>query len=64
MPIIPKVPTPTFADIDNAVGNFNSVQGVTIVGAFHKLFTRIPATTLTIVEVEQVFNNQEAIIAP
>lgn len=57
MPIIPQSTAPIFGADD-----FNSTQGVTIVGAFHKLFTRLPSTTLTQAEVEQVFNNDEATI--
>jgi len=57
MPIIPKVPTPEFGSED-----FNSIQGVTITGAFAKVFARLPATTLSKLECEQIFNNQEASI--
>jgi len=57
MPIIPDATAPVFGADD-----FNSTQGVTIVGAFHKLFTRLPSATLTQAECEQIFNNDEATI--
>lgn len=57
MPIIPQGTPPEFGDDD-----FNSTQGVTIVGAFNKLFARLPSTTLTKAECETIFNNEEATI--
>lgn len=57
MPIIPQSTDPLFG-----ADNFNSTQGVTIVGAFNKLFDRLPSTTLTKAECESVFNNREDII--
>lgn len=57
MPIIPKSPVPLFG-----ADNFNSTQGVTIVGAFNKVFARLPGTSLDKAECEQIFNNQESLI--
>lgn len=59
MPILPRSPTPIFGADD-----FNSTQGVTIVGAFNKFFAANPASTLTKAECEQMFNNEESIITP
>jgi len=58
MPIIPKATDPLFGADD-----FNSTQGVTIVGAFNKFFKRVPAGTLTKAECEKIFNNDEASVS-
>lgn len=59
MPIIPKSPTPVFGADD-----FNSIQGVTITGAFNKFFAINPASTLTKAECEEMFNNEGSVILP
>jgi len=59
MPIIPKSPTPVFGSDD-----FNSIQGVTIAGAFNKFFAANEFSTLSKAECEEMFNNEESIITP